>query len=84
MVRRLKKHVGICPHWKFSWKKLDIQISSLLLIFFSSIEVLHMSLSSLPDEISDMVPYAQPVMLAIFVLNLIGRLFVLKGKNHES
>lgn len=86
MVRKLKSKVGIHPHWKFSWKKLDLQISSLLLVLFTGIDVLQVSFSGLPKHLLELVPYGNAVALALFGLNVVGRLFVLKkkDKSHES
>lgn len=86
MVRKLKDKVGIHPHWKFSWKKLDLQISSLLLVLFTGIDILQMSFSGLPKHLLELVPYGNGIALGLFGLNLVGRLFVLKKKEvtHES
>ncbi len=86
MVRRVKRKVGLSPHWKFSWKKIDLQISSLLLVLFSGIDILQMSFSGLPSHLLEVIPYGQGIALVLFVLNLVGRLFVLKLKDthHEG
>lgn len=86
MVRRVKHKVGLSPHWKFSWKKIDLQISSFILVLFSGIDILQMSFSGLPQHLLEAIPYGQRIALALFVLNLIGRLLVLKHKDasHES
>ncbi|MEG0944652.1 MAG: hypothetical protein RSF86_13555 [Angelakisella sp.] len=86
MVRRLKHKVAVHPEWKFSWKKLDLQISSLLLVVFSGIDVLQMSFSGIPKHILELVPYGNGIAVGLFGLNLVGRLFVLKRKepSHES
>lgn len=86
MVRKLKDKVGMNPHWKFSWKKLDLQISSLLLVLFTGIDILQISFSGLPKHLLELVPYGNGIALGLFGLNLVGRLFVLKKKEvtHES
>lgn len=80
MVRRLKSKVAVHPEWKFSWKKLDLQLSSFLLIVFTSIDVLQMSFAGIPKHILELVPYGNAIAVGLFGLNLVGRLFVLKRK----
>lgn len=86
MVRRVKRKVGLHPHWKFSWKKLDLQLSSLLLLLFTGIDILQVSFSGLPKHLLELVPYGNGIAMGLFALNLVGRLFVLKRKevDHES
>lgn len=86
MVRRLKHKVGVRPNWKKSWKKIDLQVSSLLLVLFSGVDILQMSFSGLPRHLLEAIPYGQGIAMALFGINLVGRLFVLKpkGKANES
>lgn len=80
MVRRLKDKVGIRPNWKRSWKKIDLQVSSLILVLFSGIDILQMSFSGLPRHLLEAIPYGQGIALALFGINAVGRLFILKPK----
>lgn len=86
MVRRLTKRVGVTPHWKKSWKKWDLQVSSLILVLFSGIDILQMSFSGLPRHLLEAIPYGQGIALGLFGMNLVGRLFILKPReeSHEG
>lgn len=86
MVRRLKRKIGLVPNWKKSWKWASVQISTFGLILFSAVDIIQPMLTGLPRHILEDIPHGSSITIALFALNIIGRLVRFKPKDdsHES
>lgn len=86
MVRRLKRKVELVPNWKKSWKWASVQISTFGLILFSAVDIIQPMLTGLPCHILEDIPHGSSITIALFALNIIGRLIRFKPKvdSHES
>lgn len=86
MVRRLKGKVELVPNWKKSWKWVSVQISTVGLILFSAVDIIQPMMTGLPRHILDVIPHGSNIAIALFALNIIGRLirFRPKENSHES
>ena len=86
MVRRLAKKVELVPNWKKSWKWASVQISTVGLILFSVVDIIQPMLTGLPRHILEDIPHGSSITIALFALNIVGRLVRFKPKDdsHES
>lgn len=86
MVRRLTKKVELVPNWKKSWKWASVQISTIGLILFSVVDIIQPMLTGLPRHILEDIPHGSSITIALFALNIVGRLvrFRPKEDSHES
>lgn len=84
MVRRLTKRVELVPNWKKSWKWASIQISAVGLLLFSAIDVIQPLFSGLPEHILSRIPHGSSITIALFALNIVGRLVRLKPKGEDN
>lgn len=86
MVCRLKRKIELVPNWKKSWKWASVQISTFGLILFSAVDIIQPMLTGLPRHILDDIPHGSSIAIALFALNIIGRLirFQPKEDSHES
>lgn len=86
MVRRLKRKIGLVPNWKKSWKWASVQISTFGLILFSAVDIIQPMLTGLPRHILEDIPHGSSITIALFALNIVGRLvrFKPKDNSHES
>lgn len=86
MVRRLKRKFELVPNWKKSWKWASVQISTLGLILFSAVDIIQPMMTGLPRHILDDILHGSNIAIALFALNIIGRLirFRPKENSHES
>lgn len=86
MVRRLTKKVELVPNWKKSWKWASVQISTVGLILFSAVDIIQPMLTGLPRHILEDIPHGSSITIALFALNIVGRLvrFRPKEDSHES
>ena len=86
MVRRLTKKVELVPNWKKSWKWASVQISTVGLILFSAVDIIQPMLTGLPRHILEDIPHGSSITIALFALNIVGRLVRFKPKDdsHES
>lgn len=86
MVRRLTKKVELVPNWKKSWKWASVQISTIGLILFSAVDIIQPMLTGLPRHILEDIPHGSSITIALFALNIVGRLVRFKPKDdsHES
>lgn len=80
MVRRITKHVELVPNWKRCWKWASIQISTVGLIAFSAVDVLQSSFGAIPPHILEKIPHGSNIAIALFALNIAGRLIRIKPK----
>ena len=86
MVRRLKRKMELVPNWKRCWKWASIQISTFGLILFSAVYIIQSMLTGLPRHILEDIPHGSGITIALFALNIVGRLirFHPKEDSHES
>ena len=86
MVRRLKRKVELVPNWKRCWKWASIQISTFGLILFSAVDIIQPMMTGLPRHILEDIPHGSNIAIALFALNIVGRLvrFRPKEDSHES
>lgn len=86
MVRRLKRKFELVPNWKKSWKWASVQISTFGLILFSAVDIIQPMLTGLPRHILEDIPHGSSITIALFALNIVGRLvrFRPKEESHES
>jgi len=86
MVCRLKRKIELVPNWKKSWKWASVQISTFGLILFSAVDIIQPMLTGLPRYILEDIPHGSNIAIALFALNIIGRLirFRPKENSHES
>lgn len=86
MVRRLTKKFELVPNWKKSWKWASVQISTVGLILFSAVDIIQPMLTGLPRHILEDIPHGSSITIALFALNIVGRLvrFRPKEDSHES
>ena len=86
MVRRLKRKFELVPNWKKSWKWASVQISTFGLILFSAVDIIQPMLTGLPRHILEDIPHGSSITIALFALNIVGRLirFRPKENSHES
>lgn len=80
MVHKLTKHVELVPNWKKCWKWASVQISAVGLLVFSGIDVIQNSFNVLPPHLLKEIPHGSNIALALFALNIVGRLIRLKPK----
>lgn len=79
-IRLIKKHVEMVPGWQKCWKWASIQISTVGLIALSAVDVLQSSFSAIPPHILEKIPHGSNVAVALFALNIAGRLIRIKPK----
>lgn len=86
MVRWLNRKIELVPNWKKSWKWASVQISTFGLILFSAVDIIQPMLTGLPRHILEDIPHGSSITIALFALNIVGRLvrFQPKEKSHES
>lgn len=86
MVCRLKRKIGLVPNWNKAWKWASVQISTFGLILFSAIDIIQPMLTGLPRHILEDIPHGSNIAIALFALNIVGRLirFRPKEESHES
>lgn len=84
MVRRLRKKVELVPNWKKSWKWASIQISTIGLVFFSAIDIVQPMFSGLPGHILEEIPHGSNITIALFALNIVGRLVRFKPRDDSD
>ena len=86
MVCKLKRKIGLVPNWKKSWKWASVQISTFGLILFSVVDIIQPMLTGLPRHILEDIPHGSSITIALFALNIVGRLIRFHPKEdfHES
>ena len=86
MVCRLKRKIGLVPNWKKARKRAPVQISTFGLILFSAVDIIQPMLTGLPRHILEDIPHGSSITIALFALNIVGRIirFHPKDDSHES
>lgn len=72
--------IKLITDWKSAWKFASVQLSVLGFIMMSMSDTVIQVWNQLPVEMKADLPNANTVGMVMFALTVLGRLFVLQGK----
>ena len=73
--------IKLIPDWKKAWKFASVQINTIGIFVLSALDIIQQSWNVVPVAMQSKIPYSTTIAIVLMALGIVGRLFVLKGKD---
>lgn len=76
--------LALIPEWKRAWKFASVQFSVLGLFLMSVSDIVQEVWKQIPPEYQVQIPHSVTIAKVVFILSIIGRLFVILQKDKQN